>query len=382
METWSVHQLYREAEPWLGPETASRLRKYAQALMDSGLPVVFSLGHLSRMTHVSYRTLRDTVDRRRESANYRMFAVGKRSGGLRFIHAVSGELLSVQRFINREILQNATPHPAAFAFHSGGGIRACAARHCSAQWLFHFDLSDFFHHITEADAYRVFAQLGYRSLLAFEMARICTTTRLPRHLTRLLWDRRPSRYEEPLPYVHAPGLVGVLPQGAPTSPMLSNLASTELDVKLSAFAHANGFTYTRYADDITLSAVALPANWSVAKVQRSVIGIIRRTGFRENRRKLHVARPGSRKIVLGLLVDGDQPRISRATYHRIDRHLYAAERFGIPETAAHEGFDSAYGFHNHLAGLISFVKDVDRERWDEFAARLSRIEPPWKSYLQ
>lgn len=157
METWSAHQLYREAEPRLGPEPASRLQKYAQALMDAGLPVVFSLGHLSRMTHVSYRTLRDTVDRRRESANYRMFAVGKRSGGLRFIHAVSGELLSAQRFINKEILQKVTPHPAAFAFHPSGGIRACAATHCSAQWLFHFDLSDFFYHVTEADAYRVFA---------------------------------------------------------------------------------------------------------------------------------------------------------------------------------------------------------------------------------
>ena len=122
METWSAHQLYRGAEPRLGPEAASRLRMYAQALMDSGLPVVFSLGHLSRITHVSYRTLRDTVDRRRESANYRMFAVGKRSGGLRFIHAVSGDLLSVQRFINREILQKATPHPAALAFHPKGGI--------------------------------------------------------------------------------------------------------------------------------------------------------------------------------------------------------------------------------------------------------------------
>jgi len=382
METWSAHQLYRGAEPRLGPEAASRLRMYAQALMDSGLPVVFSLGHLSRITHVSYRTLRDTVDRRRESANYRMFAVGKRSGGLRFIHAVSGDLLSVQRFINREILQKATPHPAALAFHPKGGIRACAARHCGAQWLFHFDLSDFFYHVTEVDAYRAFARLGYRSLLAFEMARICTTTRLPRQLTRLLWKRRQSRFEEPLPYVHTLGRVGVLPQGAPTSPMLSNLAATDLDDKLSVFACANGFVYTRYADDITLSAVALPANWSVARIQRSVIGIIRRGGFRENRRKLHVARPGSRKIVLGLLVDGDQPRISKETHHRIDRHLYAVERFGIEETAAHEGFDSAYGFHNHLVGLISFVKDVDRGRWDEFATRLSRIEPPWKAYLQ
>ncbi len=119
MEAWSAHQLYREAEAKLGLEAASRLRGYAEALMDSGLPVIFSLGHLSKITRVGYHVLRDTVERRRESANYRMFAVRKRDGGRRFIHAVSGELLAVQQFINSEILQKTRPHTAAFAFHPG-----------------------------------------------------------------------------------------------------------------------------------------------------------------------------------------------------------------------------------------------------------------------
>ena len=76
-------------------------------------------------------------------------------------------------------------------------------------------------------------------------------------------------------------------------------------------------------------------------------------------------------------MDGDQPRISKATYSRIDRHLHAAEKFGVVETAEHEGFDSAYGFDNHLAGLVSFTRDVDRGRGNEFSKRLARIETPW-----
>ncbi len=249
--------------------------------------------------------------------------------------------------------------------------------HCGAKWLFQFDLSSFFYDITEVDVYRIFNGLGYRRLLAFELARICTTTHLPKRSERLLWCDQPAEREGLLPYRGRVGVAGVLPQGAPTSPMLSNLAARELDEKLQEFSRRRGFVYTRYADDITLSATRLSANESVARIRRSVIGIIRQCRFRENTAKIRIAGPGSRKVVLGLLVDGDQPRISKATYSRIDRHLHAAEKFGVVETAEHEGFDSAYGFYNHLAGLVSFTRDVDRGRGNEFSKRLARIETPW-----
>ena len=108
-----------------------------------------------------------------------MFAVRKRSGGRRFIHTPTKHLLTVQQFINTCILQRVPIHPSAFAFHRRGGIRKCAAVHCGAKWLFQFGLTDFFYDITEVDVFRVFQGLGYGRLLAFELARICTTTRLP-----------------------------------------------------------------------------------------------------------------------------------------------------------------------------------------------------------
>lgn len=74
----------------------------------------------------------------------------------------------------------------------------------------------------------------------------------------------------------------------------------------------------------------------------------------------------SNEYLLGLLVYGDNPRISKETYRRIERNLYASKKYGISDTALHEGFDSVYGFYNHLAGLVALVKDVDRSRWMEF----------------
>lgn len=388
METWSTHHLFKEAAAVHDAETALEIRRYAENLISKGHPVVFSLEHLSRITRVSYAMLRATVERKRESANYRMFAVSKRSGGLRFIHAVTGDLQIVQRFINQDILQKCRNHPASFAFHASGGIRKCAAQHCGARWLFQFDLSDFFYSVNEVEVFKIFRELGYRDLLAFELARLCTTTRLPRNKSEYL-KFRPSQPRlqrvgaetngEKLPYPLTKGELGVLPQGAPTSPMLSNLAAMKLDLLLSAFADEFGFVYTRYADDITISAVNLPGSLAIGAIHHRIISCIRKAGFDDNREKTRIAGPGSKKAVLGLLVDGPEPRISRETYKRIDRHLHAAKIYGLEETAAHEGFDSTFGFHNHLAGLVRFVHDVDKKRWAEFSQRLTSIVVPWQT---
>lgn len=375
MEDWSAHYLFQGATKKLGESAAHSLKRYAQNLRRASLPVLFSLGHLSKVSGIEYVQLRKTVERYREAANYRIFSIKKRSGGRRYIHAVTGKLFRVQQFINAEILNRLHPHPTSFAFHSKGGIRACALTHCGARWLFQYDLKDFFYSINEVAAYNVFVKAGYRPLLAFEMARICTTTHLPSELRSYLQPKNSARYYQI--YNKSHGVLGVLPQGAPTSPMLSNLAAFNLDVIMTKFADAHGLVYTRYADDLTLSSgTDLPRALSIGDIHRAVIEIIRKSGFRENPKKIRVAGPGSRKIVLGLLVDGPLPRLSRKTYKRIDRLIYSICKYGIYEAAIHEKFDSPMGLYNHVAGLIAFVKDVDFPRWREFHKKFSEIPNP------
>lgn len=378
MEAWSVHHLSQQAATTLGRQQSDDLKAYALQLMRAGLPVIFTLRHLSKITGINYSLLRATVERRREAANYRMFAVRKRSGGKRHIHAVTGDLFQVQQFINSEILQKMKPHPASFAFHATGGIRACASMHCGARWMFQFDLSNFFYYVNEAKIYSIFKDVGYRSLLAFELARLCTTTRLPRHLRGLLWSGL-HRYssEDYKFYFDKSRAVGVLPQGAPTSPMLGNFAAQNLDRELTSYTDQHGMVYTRYADDLTISLCDdLPDGVSVGSVLRAVVGMIRRNGFKENPKKTRVAGPGSKKLVLGLLVDGAEPRLSRQVYKRVDRHLHAIRKYGLQDVASHEGFDSPVGFYNHIAGLIAFVNDVDKTRWEEFHKRFRDVESP------
>jgi len=380
MENWSAHQFNEFASPRLGESKASELVRYTNKLRQRNLPVIFSLNHLSQITSAKYHALHETVNRKRESNNYRMYAIKKRSGGRRFIHAVASPLYDVQTFINKEILQRCSPHPNSYAFHSSGSIQDCAAVHCGARWLFQFDLKHFFYSISEIECFNVFLGFGYKPLLAFELARLCTTTRVPRNtsvMRRLsigAWENiydiyaRTAIASDRYPYPSRSGRLGVLPQGAPSSPMLSNLAADELDQRLTSFAFENNLVYSRYADDLTFSAVNLKRSRSC--IRSNVLNIIRQSGFFENEKKFRIAGPGSRKQVLGLLVDGKRPRISRAMYKRIDRLLHGALKYGFQLTAAHFGFDSAYGFHNHLSGLIAFVKSVDQSRWADFSEQL------------
>jgi len=251
MENWSAHHVYSAAiDRRLSQAAAQNLASYAHRLRTKSLPVIFTLAHLSQITGVRFKTLHQTVARRREAANYRLHWIRKRSGGKRPIHTVSRELSRVHRFINEEILQRVKPHPSSFAFHPSGGITSCARQHCGARWLFQYDIENFFFTINEIDVYWIFVGLGYSHLLSFELARLCTTIRLPYEVfdlpRRSHWNRTDHAN---VFYFYAHPILGVLPQGTATSPMLANLACIRLDHKLFETAESKGMVYTRYADD-------------------------------------------------------------------------------------------------------------------------------------
>jgi len=374
VEDWSAHQVYEAASTSLNSSTADRLSAYVHTLHSANLPVIFSLRHLSRIVGVSYKMLRDSVRRKREAANYRMYRIAKRDGSFRHIHEVRSDLFRVQAFLAHEVLAKVSPHPAAFAFHPGGGIKKCARQHCRARWIFQYDLSNFFYSVNEEHVYRVYCSLGYRPLLAFELARLSTTLRIPRDVSGA--NILVTRDRKGTPYADKCDQLGVLPQGSPSSPAMSNLVARDLDTRLANVALKYNMVYTRYADDITLSAMQIGRGRSRGEIHRSVIHAIRKSGFVENESKTRVAGPGSRKLVLGLLVDGPDPRLSRQMYQRVETRLYACEKFGLNGTAEFYKFDSAYGFYNHLAGLLSFIADVDPLSWSRFSPRFSAIPPP------
>ena len=233
------------------------------------------------------------------------------------------------------------------------------------------DVRHFFESINEPAVFRVFRELGYSALVAFEMARLCTRL----HSTQYLFTKESSEEAHvAIPYRRR--AAGHLPQGAPTSPMLANLTVRKLDQRLELLARTRGWTYTRYADDIAFStkeqcsrghAMALSA---LAERELMAFGLI------ANRQKTTVTPPGARKILVGLLVDRDEPRLTRAFRNNIETHLYALTHPKIGPAAHREkrGFASTIGMQRHVQGLIAFAHQVDRTYASRLYADFNRID--------
>ena len=328
----------------------------ARRVEASGLTSVLTLNHLAWQTGASYLYLRSIVQRQMDP--YDDILRHRRNGAaMRLISAPNPPLMSVQRWILRNIVQRVHIHPASAAYSPGNSILHCAERHLGASWLIKMDLQDFFHSIDERRVYRIFQGLGYNRLVSFELARICTRVGLGPNLDLTSVPRYTIAS-------YRTWKLGALPQGSPTSGALANIVMYKCDEALTQIAAAQGLVYTRYADDITFSHSGVFARKNAEETIKYTRETLRAHGFMLHSRKTKIAPPGSRKIVLGLLVDGDSVRLSKNMRNQIETHIRGANIFGLKEHAAYRNFSSVFGFVHHVEGLLAFAHDVDPEYAD------------------
>ncbi len=283
---------------------------------------------------------------------YRRFMLPKRGGGEREICAPKKQLRWVQRQILDKILIPVRVHDAAHGFRPGRSTVTNAEHHRGAALLVKFDLTDFFPTIHYYRVLGLFARLGYGvgnarfssrddSLqVAPTLARLCCYTPDPR-----VWSG------------------GLLPQGAPTSPAISNLVCRRLDARLSGLAARNSGVYTRYADDLTFS---FPTDsLDLGRFRWWVDQVCHQEGFFVNQAKFHVIRASQRQLVTGIVVNDalhlprDQRRRFRAILHNCRKHGVAAQARGNPR------------FAEYLRGFASYVHMVQP---DEGAELLRQVE--------
>jgi hypothetical protein len=172
--------------------------------------------------------------------------------------------------------------------------------------------------------------------------------------------------------------IGHIPQGAPTSPMLSNLVMFGFDQTVGPIARRHNLDYTRYADDLCLSTPNSGfGRAKAAQVIGEVYATMGQFGLSPNRTKTKVCPPESRKIVLGLLVDGDMPRLTQEFRSNLRRHIHYLLRddVGPVQHAKARGFTSVLGLRNHIQGLVSFARQIDVCYADECTRKLAAV--PW-----
>lgn len=377
MTHWNSNLFRRQGgEKGYAQDYLDALVHQAERNIAANVPVIFSLAHLARLSDTLYADLHGFVSRadiHLQNFPYKNFPISKRTGGKRWISIPVPPLMAVQQWINENILRKASPpHPAAFAYVPKRKLVEHAKRHCGADWLVKVDIRDFFSNISERQVFDVFVNLGYTKLLSFEMARLCTRVTPNRKGRR--WTR--VSCEQKIPEYYS-ALVGSLPQGAPTSPALSNFVCIELDKELTQLAESKSATYSRYADDLCFSFIG-GSRQSAFDLKREVSKILWKYGFEENAKKTRIIPPGSRKLLTGLNVNADRPTIPKEVRDMVRMHLYYAKARGISKHCEERGFRSVIGFKNHLLGLIGYIASINKNLGDKFLEEFNSL--PWINF--
>jgi RNA-directed DNA polymerase len=359
-------------------EYKEKLKKRFRRMQSGQVPVVFSLMHLAKLAGVRWAFLRTVVGRESPESKYQVYSIRKASGGKRLICVPSVELRAVQHWIAENILRSpgatARLNSASQAYADGCSILKNAREHAAAPWLVKIDIHDFFESISERQVFWAFLHLGYSALLSFEMARICTRLS-PQAASNRTQNLKSRWHQSNCGHFSAPYLaerIGNLPQGAPTSPMLSNLVAVEMDKRVTEIASHFEGVYTRYADDLIIS-FSQGDSEVCGKVLSAVRVVLGEYGFVLNRKKTRVLGPGARKTVTGLVVNDSQPRLKRQTKNHIEVALHYIEIKGLIEQAQHVQAKHPIAYLNHLSGLIQFARWVEPSFGDKAFERLRAI---------
>lgn len=301
-----------------------RCLDYASPLADKGLPIIYDGKHLCRL--VGYEPNYVYGASNAPGKYYRRFTITKRSGGRRELAEPLPSLKEIQRWIAKNILSQCESSKFAKGFVEGQSIRSNARFHRAQPTLVCLNIKDFFPSTGYKLVRNCYQELGYsRSVVEL--------------LTKLSL------------------LDGGLPQGAPTSPALSNLILARFDEIVGSFAVSRGWRYTRYVDDLCFSGEV-----KVSEVIRFVRESLATEGYRLNAKKTRVMSPGNRQIVTGIIVNKslNAPREIR---RQIRQFAYFISKYGEEDHLKSIQNEKANSTEHYigLCNYVLFLNPKDRD---------------------
>jgi len=324
-----------------------------------GLPLLTSAADVAAAIGVEERELAWLTYHRGAAMldHYSRFLIPKRRGGTRTISSPKRRLRTAQSWLLEHILSPLPVHDAAFAFRPGLSVVDNAARHTGRAVVARLDLKDFFPSVTLPRVRSLFRSFGYSGGVATLFALLATEA--PRAAVTLDGQTRFAALGE-----------RCLPQGACTSPALTNLLCRRMDARLTGAAASLGFRYTRYANDLVFSHAdaSAPVSILLTLARKIIVG----TGFVVNEEKTSVLRPQHRQVVTGIVVN-ETPHVSREDLRRFRAVLHRCETQGIPAVSEQMGRDA----RAYAAGYLAFLHMVSPEQ----ASRL-REKHPWAAQYQ
>ena len=256
-------------------------------------------------------------------SHYRRSRIPKNSGGTRELLVPDWDMRHHQRFIQKNILYKIPVSEHACAYHKRRGLTDLARPHIGHNTLIHLDIKDFFTSITEQMVFfSLLRETGYPKSVCGFLSRLCCY----------------KRY---------------LPQGACTSPALSNICFKLCDEELAAFASQNNLSYSRYSDDIYFSGDNVKAKFVIAEVK----SLLARHGFYLRSDKTKVLGKHQAQKVTAIVVN-EKMQVSREYRRKLRQDIYYLKKYGEQSTGALAA-DDYDEYLYQLLGRVSFVLYVD-----------------------
>ncbi|HTL37487.1 MAG TPA: reverse transcriptase family protein [Kofleriaceae bacterium] len=323
---------------------------------DNSLPNVNDVDALATALGMTVAKLRWLAFHRDvdSGTHYRRWLVPKRDGTPRLISAPKPDLKAAQRWITRQVTEHLPVHGAAHGFLAGRSILTNAVAHAGAKIVVKMDIRGFYPTVTWRRVKGLLRRAGLGEQVSTLMALLATES--PREEVATHGKT----------YFVATGPRS-LPQGAPTSPSITNALCLRLDARLSGLAKKLNCRYTRYADDMTFSWHG-DAKSDIGNLIHAVTAIVKAEGFAIHPNKTRVMRSGARQSVTGLVVNqapAGRPvaRVPRKRIRDLESAIYNREK-GRPGKG--ESLE-------HLKGLAAFVMMTDREKGKALMDRIDKL---------
>ncbi len=316
----------------------ARLESFGLPLLSTPKELADALGlPVTRLRWLAFHTEVTT------RPHYHQFVVKKKSGGQRILATPHRDLRACQTWIDHQIVRKVPLHDAAHGFVTARSTVTNASPHVGQTLVVNADLADFFPSITFPRVMGCFARLGYSPAVATILALL--VTECPRQKVSFRGQTEWVAIGE-----------RSLPQGAITSPGISNLIAWGLDHRLDGLARKLGWQYTRYADDLTFSTSS-DSNAQIGYLLARIRHIASDEGFAIQEKKTRVQRPSTRQSVTGIVVN-ERAGIPRKKLRQLRAILHNAQRTGL----AAQNRDNHPHFESHLRGMIAYVRMVNPEQ--------------------
>lgn len=306
---------------------------------------------------IYFRSLRIALDcSNNTKKHYTKSAIPKKDGTKRYIFNPDDDLRMHQTYIKDVILNNGEIASSAYAYVPGKSLKDNANEHYIYKQehpeavMVKLDIKDFFPSITAAKVYAVLRRNYplYRDDLLVFLTNICC-------------------------------LNGKVPQGACTSPVLSNMVFAEIDYEISEFAQEHGICFTRYSDDLCFSFKE--SCCSLQALIEFVENLLKQNGFRLNRRKTKVIRAGQRFSVTGINT-GSVLQVGAYYRREIRKTVYYLDKYGCKSHLDHIGNKEEPGrFLKSLIGKIQYVLFInpDDEQMENNLCKVKMIRDEYEA---